>query len=92
LRVAEVMTRDFLTARAEEELAEVARRMVERWVGSAIVEPDSPGSAAGILTERDVVYVVGAGADPRRTRAADHFTPRRPRPGPTGRSSARPRR
>ncbi len=82
MRVAEVMTRDFLTARAEEELGEVARRMVERWVGSAIVEPDSPGSAAGILTERDVVYVVGAGADPRRTRAADHFTPEATSAGP----------
>jgi len=75
LRVAEAMTRDFLTARAEEDLGEAARRMVERWVGSAIVEADSPGSAPGILTERDVVEVVGAGNDPRRTRVADHFTP-----------------
>ena len=75
MRVAEAMTRDFLTTRAEEELGEVARRMIERWVGSAIVEADSPGSAPGILTERDVVEVVGAGDDPRRTRVADHFTP-----------------
>lgn len=75
MRVAEAMTRDFVTARAEEELGEVARRMVERWVGSAIVEPDSPGSAPGIFTERDVLEVVGAGTDPRRTRVADHFTP-----------------
>lgn len=74
MRVGEAMSRDFLTAGAEEDLAEVARRMVDRWVGSVIVEPRSPGSAPGILTERDVVEVVGAGDDPRRTRVADHFT------------------
>ncbi len=74
MRVAEAMTRDFLTARAEEELGEVARRMVERWIGSVVVEPPSHGSAPGILTERDVVEVVGAGNDPRRTRVGDHFT------------------
>lgn len=74
MQVAEAMTRDFLTARAEEELGEVARRMVERWIGSVVVEPPSHGSAPGILTERDVVEVVGAGHDPRRTRVGDHFT------------------
>ncbi len=75
MRVADAMTRDFLTARAEEGLGEVAQRMVERWVGSANVEPGSPGSAPGILTERHVVEVVGAGNDPSQTRVGDHFTP-----------------
>jgi CBS domain-containing protein len=75
LRVADAMTRDFLTARGEEGLRQVAQRMVERWVGSAIVEPGSPGSATGILTERHVVEVVGAGNDPSQTRVGDHFTP-----------------
>lgn len=75
LRLAETMTRDFLTAGPEEGLGDVAHRMVEHRVGSAIVEPGSPGSAPGILTERDVVEVVGAGNDPRQTRVADHFTP-----------------
>ena len=75
MRVAEAMLRDFPTARAEEQLGEVARRMVERWVGAVVVEPNSPGSPPGILAERDVVEVVGAGEDPRRTRVGDHFTP-----------------
>ena len=75
MRVADAMTRDFLTARAEEGLGEVAQRMVERWVGSAILEPGSPGSGPGILTERHVVEVVGVGNDPRRMRVDDHFTP-----------------
>lgn len=74
MRVAEAMTRDFLTARAEEELGEVAQRMVERGVGSVVVEPDSPGSAPGLLSERDIVEVVGAGNDPRRARVGDHLT------------------
>lgn len=72
MRVAEVMSTDYLAVRAEENVDAAARRMVERWVGSAILEPERPGSHSGIFTERDVVEVVGAGVDARSARVGDH--------------------
>lgn len=73
MRVAEAMSTDYLTTRPEEGLRQAAGRMVDRWVGSAIVEAD-PGSAPGILTERDVVEAVGAGTDIARAGVVDHYT------------------
>ena len=53
--------------------AVVAIAWVARRVGSAIVvDPDSAG--VGIITERDVLYAIGAGLDPDVERAADHQT------------------
>ncbi|MGH3664763.1 MAG: CBS domain-containing protein [Egibacteraceae bacterium] len=65
------MKTDLLTVARDEMIGEVARRMVERWVGSAIVSPHPPG----IITERDVLELVGAAQDPRTAHVADHFTP-----------------
>ncbi len=74
MRVAEAMSTGYLAVRAEETVDDAARRMVEAWVGSAVLEPDSPESPRGIFTERDVVEVVGAGVDARSARVADHST------------------
>ncbi len=78
--VAEVMTRDVLTASASELLAKASGRMIERKVGSVIViDEDRP---VGILTERDLVRATAAGADLSSalvgewmTAAADTVTP-----------------
>jgi CBS domain-containing protein len=53
------MSRDLLTASADERLVDAAKRMAERSVGAVVVfEGDD---LAGILTERDVLNAVAAG-------------------------------
>ncbi|HET9215231.1 MAG TPA: CBS domain-containing protein [Gaiellaceae bacterium] len=54
------MSRDLLTAAAEDALAEAARRMVARGVGAVVVM--DAGGLAGILTERDVLKAVADGS------------------------------
>lgn len=71
MRVSETMTSDVLTVARDDTVSDVAGRMMELWVGSAIVDHDPPG----IITERDVLELVGAGQDPSATRVADCFTP-----------------
>ncbi|MFN2490453.1 MAG: cyclic nucleotide-binding/CBS domain-containing protein [Actinomycetota bacterium] len=75
MRVREAMTADILSVARDEMVVEAARRMIERWVGSAIVNPDPPDSSLGIITERDILELIGGGEDPRTGHVADHFTP-----------------
>ena len=75
MQVAEAMSTDFFAVRPEETVADAARSMVEAWVGSAVLEPDRPGSPPGIFTERDAVKAVAAGVDAQSARVADHSTP-----------------
>lgn len=75
MQVAEAMSTDFFALRPEETVADAARSMVEAWVGSAVLEPDRPGSPPGIFTERDAVKAVAAGVDAQSARVADHSTP-----------------
>jgi CBS domain-containing protein len=56
----EHMSRDLLTVAPGERLTAVAQRMVDRDVGAALVTDDS--GLTGILTERDVLRSVAAGA------------------------------
>ena len=57
--VANHMSRELLTATAEERLADAAKRMVERGVGAVLVLKDDV--LDGILTERDLMKAVAAG-------------------------------
>jgi CBS domain-containing protein len=71
--VRDAMTKPVLVVGPEHTLRQVAQRMAERRVGSAIViDPDSEG--VGILTERDLLNAVGAGLDPDQERVAAHIT------------------
>lgn len=71
--VRDAMTKPVLVVGPDHTLRQVAQRMAERRVGSAIViDPDSEG--VGILTERDLLYAVGAGLDPDQERVAAHIT------------------
>lgn len=83
----EHMSRDLLTVRPEQPLAEVAQRMVERDVGAVIVM--DAGGLAGILTERDVLRAVAAGIQDD-TRVADWMTrdPETMEPGETTQHAA----
>lgn len=69
--VANHMSRNLLTARAEDKLADAARRMDDRGVGAVLVMEGE--RLVGILTERDLMKAVarGIGED---ARVADRMT------------------
>jgi CBS domain-containing protein len=71
MKVSDGMTEVVVTVGPEHTLRQVAERMAERNVGSAIVlDPD--GEGPGIITERDVLRAVAAGVDPETAIVADH--------------------
>jgi CBS domain-containing protein len=73
MNVREAMSSQVLVVGPEHTLRQAAQMMAARRVGSAIViDPDSEG--VGIMTERDVLYAIGAGLDPDVERTASHIT------------------
>jgi CBS domain-containing protein len=73
MRVRDAMSKLALTVGPEHTLRQTARLMSARRVGSAVVvDPDGEGT--GIITERDILYAIGAGLDPDVERTADHLT------------------
>jgi FOG: CBS domain len=58
--LSDIMTRDVLTARRDDTLLEIARKMHEGRAGSVVVVDES-GKPLGIVTERDVVYACAKG-------------------------------
>ena len=62
------MSAEFLTARAEELLGDVAARMREHETGSALVVDDE--RLIGILTSRDLLRAFAARAHPAKRRFA----------------------
>ena len=70
----EVMTRDPITVDKQTTLAEVAKHMRDSDIGSLIVTDE--GSAAGIVTDRDIVVrAVADGQDPTSTTVGQVATP-----------------
>lgn len=73
MQVRDGMSTDVLVVKTGDTLRDVAGRMAERGVGSAVV--DNPERAApGILTERDLVEAMGTGADADSATVADHHS------------------
>jgi|GEM_PF-1652416 len=70
--VGDLMTAPAITAKPDETLAEAARRMRQFRVGSLVVA-DAVGPV-GILTERDLLMAIGAGASVERESVADFMT------------------
>jgi CBS domain-containing protein len=71
--VRDAMSKAVLTVGPEHTIRQVAQLMTARRVGSAVVhDPESAGT--GILTERDVLNVIGRGLDPDVERATNHLT------------------
>ena len=54
-------------------LREAASKMAEKKTGAAIVH-DEESPAPRIITERDILYAVGAGKDPDAEKVADHMS------------------
>lgn len=73
MRIGPLVTKPPVTASPQETLADVARRIFERRVGSAVVVcPEAP---YGIFTERDLLRAVAAGADPFAAPVGEYMTP-----------------
>jgi CBS domain-containing protein len=73
MQVRDAMSTAVLMVGPEHTIRQVAQLMTTRRVGSAVVsDPDSAGM--GILTERDVLNVIGRGLDPDIERATNHLT------------------
>ena len=71
--VRDAMTKPILIVGPEHTLRQAAQLMAARRVGSAIVmDPD--GAGVGILTERDLLYAIGAGKDPDIEVTNGHIT------------------
>src|SRR4051794_37968136 len=65
MNLAELMATDVLAVDPGSNVADAARRMVERDAGVAVVIED--GDLAGIISERDILRLVGERGDPDTT-------------------------
>ncbi len=73
MQVREGMSSMVLSVGPGHTVRDAARLMSERQVGAAVViDPD--GHGPGIITERDVLRVIGAGEDPDRELVSEHLT------------------
>jgi CBS domain-containing protein len=63
LRVSDIMVKDVVTAKENDKIRDVAIRMYEKKIGSVVVVDDE-GKPIGIVTERDVVYVLARALAP----------------------------
>lgn len=71
--VADVMSSPVVTAGASETIAVAAARMADHRVGSVVIV-DSQQRPIGILTERDMIRLAAAGADPTATKVSEWMT------------------
>ncbi len=72
MEVSEIMTKEVVTVGPEYNVADVASMMHARGIGSVIVLEDD--RVLGILTERDILRVVGSGEDPKTVAAHEALT------------------
>jgi len=63
LRVSDIMVKDVVTAKENDKIRDVAIRMYEKKIGSVVVVDDE-GKPIGIVTERDMVYVLARALAP----------------------------
>ena len=67
MEVSEVMTKEVVTVGPHYNVADVASLMDSKGIGSVIVLEEN--RVLGILTERDILKVIGAGEDPKNVAA-----------------------
>jgi FOG: CBS domain len=63
LRVSDIMVKDVVTAKKDDKIRDVAIRMYEKKIGSVVIVDDEE-KPIGIVTERDLVYVVARALTP----------------------------
>jgi CBS domain-containing protein len=67
-----LMKTEMVTARADETVAHAAYMMATSGIGAVLVTEES--KLAGILSERDILKLVGEGRDPARTKVGELAT------------------
>lgn len=72
IRVGDVMTRNFVSARPDIPLLSAVRLMVKKRVGSLILE--EKGFLKGILTEKDIMWAISKKQDFKNIKAGDICT------------------
>ena len=72
MQVKDIMTREVITVGPHHNVADVASVMDARGVGSVLVLEED--RVLGILTERDILKVIGAGEDPKNVAAHEALT------------------
>jgi CBS domain-containing protein len=72
VEVSEVMTKEVVTVGPHYNVADVASLMDAKGIGSVIVLEEE--RVLGILTERDILKVIGAGEDPKNVAAHEALT------------------
>jgi CBS domain-containing protein len=72
MQISEIMSKDLVTVGPEYNVADVASLMRSKRIGSVIVLEDD--RVLGILTERDILGVVGGGEDPKNVAAHEALT------------------
>ena len=72
MKVSEIMTEAAVTDRADDTMAEAARKMWEQQTGSLLVMDSD--ELLGIITERDVLKAVATGRPLEGTRVSDAMT------------------
>src|ERR1700741_4820479 len=73
MEVREGMSSIVLSVGPSHTLRQVAEKMGEKRTGAAIVFDDE-AHGPSIITERDILYSIGAGEDPDKENVADHKT------------------
>lgn len=72
MRIADMMNRSVVTGTKRQTVADVAKVMVKKAVGSVVVE--EKGKPIGIVTERDIMEAVAKGKDLDKTTAGGIMT------------------
>jgi signal-transduction protein with cAMP-binding, CBS, and nucleotidyltransferase domain len=73
MEVREGMSSIVLSVGPSHTLRQTAQKMTEKKTGAALVFDDE-GQGPRIITERDILYSVGAGEDPDNEKVADHMS------------------
>jgi CBS domain-containing protein len=73
MEVREGMSSIVLSVGPSHTLRQTAEKMTEKKTGAALVFDDE-GQGPRIITERDILYSVGAGEDPDTEKVADHMS------------------
>jgi CBS domain-containing protein len=73
MQVRDAMSTIVLVVGPDHTIRQTAQLMSARRVGSAVVV-DPEGSGVGIITERDILNVIGGGGDPDAERTSAHIT------------------
>ena len=75
MKAKEIMTKDVVTIRGSQTIAEAVELMTEKGLRALVVEPRYPGDPYGMVTETDIVYKVAAyGHDPKKMRVYEIMT------------------